>query len=200
MRRQPRPQRAERTLPHNLEAERSVLGAILIDNEAFNIAAAMIDAQAFFRDAHRRIFERMLDSAERSQPIDLVTLKEELERAGRSRGSRRPRLHRLARRRRAARDQRRVLRADRQREGDAAQPDLLGEQDPLERLRGRPGSRPDSRRGRERDLRGRRRPHQVRLCRHARPGQGQLPEDRASYSSTRASSPACRPASPRSTR
>ena len=72
----------QRTLPHNLEAERSVLGAILIDNDTFNIAAAMIDAKAFFRDAHRRIFDRMLDLSERSQPIDLVTLKEELERAG----------------------------------------------------------------------------------------------------------------------
>ena len=72
----------QRTLPHNLEAERSVLGAILIDNDTFNIAAAMIDSKAFFRDAHRRIFDRMLDLSERSQPIDLVTLKEELERAG----------------------------------------------------------------------------------------------------------------------
>jgi replicative DNA helicase len=73
---------AERTLPHNLEAERSVLGAILIDNESFNIAASVIDARAFFRDAHRRIFDRMIALAERSQPIDLVTLKEELERSG----------------------------------------------------------------------------------------------------------------------
>jgi replicative DNA helicase len=73
---------AERTLPHNLEAERSVLGAILIDNESFNIAASVIDARAFFRDAHRRIFDRMVALAERSQPIDLVTLKEELERSG----------------------------------------------------------------------------------------------------------------------
>jgi replicative DNA helicase len=72
----------QRTLPHNLEAERSVLGAILIDNETMNVAAAMIDAKAFFRDAHRRIFDRMLDLSERSQPIDLVTLKEELGRAG----------------------------------------------------------------------------------------------------------------------
>ena len=71
-----------RTLPHNLEAERSVLGAILIDNHTFNLAAAVITAPAFFRDAHRRIFERMSDLAERSQPIDLVTLKEALERAG----------------------------------------------------------------------------------------------------------------------
>src|ERR671912_2508546 len=73
---------AHRTLPHNLEAERSVLGAILIDNDSMNVAAAMIDAKAFFRDAHRRIYERMMDLSERSSPIDLVTLKEELERTG----------------------------------------------------------------------------------------------------------------------
>src|SRR5918993_1484209 len=76
------PASQQRTLPHNLEAERSVLGAILIDNDTFNIAAAVIEAKAFFRDAHRRIYERMMDLSERSQPIDLVTLKEELERAG----------------------------------------------------------------------------------------------------------------------
>ena len=76
------PSAQQRTLPHNLEAERSVLGAILIDNDAFNVAAAIIDSRTFFRDAHRRIFERMMDLSERSQPIDLITLKEELERAG----------------------------------------------------------------------------------------------------------------------
>jgi replicative DNA helicase len=71
-----------RTLPHNLEAERSVLGAILIDNHTFNLAAAVMTGQAFFRDAHRRIFERMTDLSERNQPIDLVTLKDALERTG----------------------------------------------------------------------------------------------------------------------
>jgi replicative DNA helicase len=76
------PAAPDRTLPHNLDAERSVLGAILIDNEAFNVAASVIEPRSFFRDAHRRIFERMVDLAERSSPIDLVTLKEELERAG----------------------------------------------------------------------------------------------------------------------
>ncbi|MFN2444047.1 MAG: replicative DNA helicase [Vicinamibacterales bacterium] len=74
--------RPDRTLPHNLEAERSVLGAILIDNDTYNLAAAVLAAPAFFRDAHRRIFERMVDLAERSQPIDLVTLKEALDRTG----------------------------------------------------------------------------------------------------------------------
>jgi replicative DNA helicase len=73
---------ADRTLPHNLEAERSVLGAILLHNDAFNLAAEVIDANDFFRDAHRRIFERMVTLAERGHAIDLVTLKDELGRAG----------------------------------------------------------------------------------------------------------------------
>ena len=73
---------SERTLPHNLEAEKSVLGAILIHNEAFNYAAELITSRDFYRDAHRRIFEKMERLAERGDAIDLVTLKEELTRAG----------------------------------------------------------------------------------------------------------------------
>ncbi len=72
----------ERTLPHNLEAERSVLGAILIHNDAFNIAAELIDSRDFFRDAHRRVFDKMVGLNERGQAIDLVTLKDELGRTG----------------------------------------------------------------------------------------------------------------------
>jgi len=73
---------AERTLPHNLEAERSVLGAILVHNDAFNLAAQVIDSQDFYRDAHRRIFDRMVALNDRHDAIDFVTLKEELARAG----------------------------------------------------------------------------------------------------------------------
>ena len=73
---------AERTLPHNLEAERSVLGAILVHNDAFNMAAQVIDSRDFYRDAHRRIFDKMVALNERNQAIDFVTLKEELSRAG----------------------------------------------------------------------------------------------------------------------
>ena len=72
----------ERTLPHNLEAERSVLGAILLHNDAFNLAAEVIDSGDFFRDAHRRIFDKMVALAERHGAIDLVTLKDELTRSG----------------------------------------------------------------------------------------------------------------------
>jgi len=73
---------AERTLPHNLEAEKSVLGAILINNQAFNQAAEVIDSQDFFRDAHRRIFEKMVGLTDRNQPVDFVTLTDELTRSG----------------------------------------------------------------------------------------------------------------------
>src|SRR2546430_10244086 len=73
---------AERTRPHNLEAERSVLGAILLHNDAFNLAAEVIDSADFFRDAHRRIFDKMVKLVERGDAIDLVTLKEELGRSG----------------------------------------------------------------------------------------------------------------------
>jgi replicative DNA helicase len=73
---------AERTLPHNLDAERSVLGAILVHNDALNSAAQIIDSHDFYRDAHRRVFDRMVALSERGQAIDFVTLKDELARAG----------------------------------------------------------------------------------------------------------------------
>jgi replicative DNA helicase len=69
----------QRTLPHNLEAERSVLGGILIENSAFHVAAAVIRPRHFFRDAHRRIFQAMWNLAEINSEIDLVTVKAELE-------------------------------------------------------------------------------------------------------------------------
>ena len=73
---------SEKTLPHNLEAERCVLGAILIHNDAFNVAAELVDADDFFREAHRRVFDKMVDLNERQQAIDFVTLKDELTRSG----------------------------------------------------------------------------------------------------------------------
>jgi len=70
----------DKTLPHNAEAERTVLGAVLVDNAAFNSAAEILSRDDFHREAHRRIFEAMGALAERSLPIDLVTLKDELAR------------------------------------------------------------------------------------------------------------------------
>ncbi len=70
----------ERALPQNVDAERTVLGAILVDNAAFNSAAEVLSKDDFHREAHRKIYEAMSALNERSQAVDLVTLKEELSR------------------------------------------------------------------------------------------------------------------------
>jgi replicative DNA helicase len=73
---------ADRPLPHNLEAERAVLGAVLLDAEAIHRAVEFVKDTDFFRDAHRRIFAKMRDLAERGQAIDFITIKDELARSG----------------------------------------------------------------------------------------------------------------------
>jgi len=72
----------DRPLPHNLEAERAVLGAILLNAESIHNAVEFIKDTDFFRDAHRRIFEKMLGLMERGQAIDFITIKDELTRSG----------------------------------------------------------------------------------------------------------------------
>ena len=68
------------TLPAKVEAERSILGAILLDNFAYNQAAEHLRIEDFSLDSHRRIYSRMVDLAESSRPIDMITLIEELDR------------------------------------------------------------------------------------------------------------------------
>jgi replicative DNA helicase len=72
----------ERPLPHNLEAERSILGAVLLDNHALNAAVERLRTDDFFLPQHRRIFERMVELAERQQAIDTITLMEDLAKRG----------------------------------------------------------------------------------------------------------------------
>jgi replicative DNA helicase len=70
------------TLPANVEAERSILGAVLLDNLAYNQAAEHLKPEDFLLDSHRRIYSRMTDLADSSRSIDLITLAEELGRHG----------------------------------------------------------------------------------------------------------------------
>ncbi|MFL6300579.1 MAG: DnaB-like helicase N-terminal domain-containing protein, partial [Terriglobales bacterium] len=70
----------ERGMPASLDAERSTLGAILLDNDIFPQAAESIKADDFSLDSHRRIYARMMELNETGRPIDLVTLSEELAR------------------------------------------------------------------------------------------------------------------------
>ena len=68
----------ERGLPASIDAERAILGAILLDNFSYNEAAEQLLADDFSLDSHRRIFARMMELAESGRPIDLITLTEEL--------------------------------------------------------------------------------------------------------------------------
>jgi replicative DNA helicase len=72
----------EKPLPSNLDAERSVLGAILLDNNALNPAIEHLRPEDFFMEQHRRVFTQMIALGESQQAIDLVTLTEELHRRG----------------------------------------------------------------------------------------------------------------------
>ena len=72
----------ERPLPQNLDAERSILGAILLDNHALNAAIENIKPEDFFLEQHRRVFNQMIALGEAQQAIDLVTLTESLHRVG----------------------------------------------------------------------------------------------------------------------
>jgi replicative DNA helicase len=69
---------ADRLPPQNLEAERSVLGSILLDNEVLHDVVQFLREQDFYRDAHRLIFAAIRDLYEKGKGIDAVTLSEEL--------------------------------------------------------------------------------------------------------------------------
>ncbi len=72
----------EKGLPSNVEAERSILGAVLLDNSVCNQAIELLKRDDFFLDSHRRIFDKMIVLSERVSSIDLITLGDELRRAG----------------------------------------------------------------------------------------------------------------------
>jgi replicative DNA helicase len=68
----------DRPLPQSPDAERAVLGSILINNNAFYRVVGLVETEDFFKDAHRSIFATMRMLAEQSREIDLLTLKDEL--------------------------------------------------------------------------------------------------------------------------
>ena len=68
--------------PQNIEAEQSVLGAILLDKEVLSNVTEIISAQDFYRDDHREIFEAIVDLYDRAEPIDLITVSEQLKMRG----------------------------------------------------------------------------------------------------------------------
>ncbi len=69
---------AERIPPHNDEAEKSVLGAVLMDKEVFFTVSDIVKAEDFYSPAHQEIFRAMTDLYQQESPIDIVTVSETL--------------------------------------------------------------------------------------------------------------------------
>lgn len=73
---------AERVLPHSLEAERAVIGGLLVDDSLFDLAAGIVSPAHFYRDAHQRVWRAIVAVRAANMAIDLVTVAEELQRRG----------------------------------------------------------------------------------------------------------------------
>jgi replicative DNA helicase len=70
---------ALRVPPHSVEAEQSLLGALLIDNQAFDRVADTVSGEDFYRDDHRRIWKHIAKLVEHARPADVVTVAESIE-------------------------------------------------------------------------------------------------------------------------
>jgi replicative DNA helicase len=72
----------KRTPPHSLEAERAVLGGILVNNDGLNIVLSVISPEDFYREAHRKIIQGIAALVDKGRPIDILALSEEMQRTG----------------------------------------------------------------------------------------------------------------------
>jgi replicative DNA helicase len=72
----------DRVPPHSNEAEMSVLGSMMLEKEAASKAIQILSPDGFYRESHRIIYQAMLALADRNQPIDIITLNDELRRMG----------------------------------------------------------------------------------------------------------------------
>jgi len=68
----------DRVPPYNLEAEQALLGSMMIDREAVYIAMETVQADYFYKEAHRIIYNALLNLEARGEPVDMITLTEEL--------------------------------------------------------------------------------------------------------------------------
>ncbi len=72
----------KKTPPHSPEAERTVLGGILVNNENLNVVLSIISPEDFYKEANRKILEKILALVDKGVPVDLLSLSEELQKAG----------------------------------------------------------------------------------------------------------------------
>ena len=72
----------QRIPPHSIEAEQSVLGSMLLDKEAVAAATEVLRGEDFYSESHKEIFEAIVDTYDRGDPVDLVTVVESLRQRG----------------------------------------------------------------------------------------------------------------------
>jgi replicative DNA helicase len=71
-----------RTPPNNLDAEKSVLGSVLLDNEVYPVLEGTLVAEHFYKEGHRKVWRAFERLFRRGEPMDLVTLAEDLRQSG----------------------------------------------------------------------------------------------------------------------
>ncbi len=72
----------KKTPPHNLEAEKAVLGGILVQNKNLNVVLSIISPEDFYKEANQKIIKTIISLVDKGQPVDLLTLSEELQKGG----------------------------------------------------------------------------------------------------------------------
>jgi len=72
----------KKTPPHSLEAEKTVLGGILVNNGSLNVVLSIITPEDFYKEPHRKIIERISALVDKGLTVDLLSLSEEMQRAG----------------------------------------------------------------------------------------------------------------------
>jgi replicative DNA helicase len=68
--------------PHSLEAEKTVLGGILVNNKNLNVILSIISPEDFYKDTNRKILDKIIVLVDKNLPVDLLTITEELQKAG----------------------------------------------------------------------------------------------------------------------
>ena len=72
----------KKTPPQSVEAEKTVLGGILLNNKSLNIILSIISPEDFYKEVNRKIIEKVISLVDKGKPVDVVTLSEELQKAG----------------------------------------------------------------------------------------------------------------------
>ena len=72
----------KKTPPHSLEAEKTVLGGILVNNKNLNVVLSIITVEDIYKEANRKILERIISLVDKARPVDLLTLADELQKCG----------------------------------------------------------------------------------------------------------------------